>query len=168
MRKENLAVYEKVTRGLLRQLDDMCLPRQQRLQAKNLTLLFRDSFRQESVKHATFYINVGNAYKDFPYDSYGFCRASSFSFCALMDSPDWQLMYIDDVWKYGPHFYVVHIPSGTPFDLTFDQYAYDGHSIPYHLGRPIKIDADGKNVIVRFLHSVGLDFNLALKNLGKD
>ena len=167
-KKNNISAYESATRGLVQKLDSLNLPLKQRLRAKNLTLLFRDCFQQDSVKHATFYSYVGYDYKKFPYDSYGFCRASSFSFFALMDSPDRQLMYIDKRWKYGPHFYLMHMPSKTPFDLTFDQYAYDGHQIPYELGRPVKIDEDGKNVIVRFLHAAGLDFNLALNNLAKE
>jgi len=167
--KDNATVYESATRGLVQKLDNMGLPRDQRLRAKNLTLLFRDSFKLDAVKHATFSLDIGNSYKRFPYDSYGFCRASSFSFVALMHNPDWQLMYIDDVWTYGPHYFIMHMPTHTPFDLTFDQYAYDGvASIPYNLGRPVNIDGDGKNVIVRFLNAVGVDFNIAINNLEKD
>ena len=77
-------------------------------------------------------------------------------------------MYIDDLWTYGPHFYVMHLPTKTPFDLTFDQYAYDGVPIPYYLGKPATIDDDGKNVIVRFLKSAGLDFTTAVKNIDRD
>ncbi len=166
--KKNIDVYENATRGLLEKIDNMHLDQMQRLRAKNLTLLFRDSFKLDTVKHATFYIDVGYSYKAFPYDSYGFCRASSFSFVALMNNKDWQLMYIDDLWTYGPHFYVMHLPTKTPFDLTFDQYAYDGVPIPYYLGKPATIDDDGKNVIVRFLKSAGLDFTTAVKNIDRD
>ena len=100
MNKKKHEIYESVTKSLVKQLEDMNLPRDQRLRAKNLTLLFRDSFKLETVKHATFYIDAKYDYKFFPYDSYGFCRASSFSFVALMNNPDWQLMYIDDIWAY--------------------------------------------------------------------
>lgn len=158
MNKNNTIAYENATQGLLRKIDEMNLSLKERLRAKNLTLLFRDNFKLESVKHATFYQNCGYDYRSFPYDSFGFCRASSFAFVSLMKSPDWQLMYIDDIWTYGPHFYIQHMPSNTVFDLTFDQYAYDGIPIPYNIGRRSAIDADGKNVIVRFLHAVGLDF----------
>lgn len=166
--KKNQNVYESATRGLLQKPDEIVSDRSQRLRAKNLTLLFRDSFQLDSVKHATFYSDVGYDYKSFPYDSFGFCRASSFSFIALMNNPDWRLMYIDDLWTYGPHFFVMHVPTKTPFDLTFDQYAYNGVEIPYNMGRPAKIDGDGKNVVVRFLHSAGLDFNVAVKNIDRD
>lgn len=168
MKKNNKLVYENATQGLLKKLDGMRLDRTQRLRAKNLTLLFRDSFKSDAVKHATFYTDIGYSYKAFPYDSYGFCRASSFSFVALMNSKDWQLMYIDDLWTYGPHFYVMHLPTKTPFDLTFDQYAYAGVPVPYYLGKPAPIDDDGKNVIVRFLNAAGLDFTTAVKNIDRD
>lgn len=170
MNKKNNLAFENATRGLLKKIDEMNLPRLERLRAKNFTLLFRDSFKLESVKHATFFQDGGNDYQDFPYDSFGFCRASSFSFIALMNSPDWQLMYIDEVWSYGPHFFIQHLPSKTVFDLTFDQYAYNGIPIPYNIGRPASIDADGKSVIVRFLNAVGgADyFMTAVKNIEKD
>ena len=78
MKKNNKLAYENATQGLLKKLDGMRLERTQRLRAKNLTLLFRDSFKSDAVKHATFYTDIGYSYKAFPYDSYGFCRASSF------------------------------------------------------------------------------------------
>ena len=167
MKKSLNANFEKGTRTLVRVLDTMNLPKLQRLQAKNFVLLFRDSFKLESVKRATFKCDVGNAYQSFPYDSYGFCRASSFSFIAMMNNPDWQLMYINDIWTYGPHYYIMHRPSKTVFDLTYDQYEFDGVSIPYHLGRPAKIDANGRDVVIRFLNAVGVDFTTAIKNIDK-
>ncbi len=166
--KNNQTAYENATKSLVRKIDSLGLPLRSRLQAKNLTLLFRDSFKSDAVKAATFGDYIGDAYKYFPYDSYGFCRASSFSFVALMNDPDWRLMYIDEVWAYGPHYYIMHMPTKTPFDLTFDQYAYDGVAIPYDMGRPVNIDPDGKNVIVRFLHASGMDFTAAIKNIQKD
>lgn len=168
MRKNNQEAYENATRGLIQKLDDMNLPREQRLRSKNLTLAFRDAFKQEAVKHATFHADIGYDYRYFPYDSYGFCRASSFSFVALMNSKDWRLMYINEIWAYGPHYFIMHMPTKTPFDLTFDQYVYDGVPVPYELGRPTSIDGDGKNVITRFLHATGLDFSVALKNIDRD
>lgn len=168
MKKENLVAYENATQGLLRKLDDMNLSLRDRLQAKNLTLLFRDSFKLEHVQHDTFYCEIGDNYKKFPYPSYGFCRASSFSFLAVMNNPDWKLMYIDEIWTYGPHFFIQHAPTKTVFDLTFDQYAYHGLDIPYDLGRPVQMDYDAKNTITRFLHAAGFDFTQAIKNIEKD
>ena len=167
MKRDNSHLYEAATQSLLKKLDEMNLPLAERLRAKNLTLLFRYSFKLETVKHDTFYPYVDYDYQYFPYDSYGFCRASSFSFVSLMNSKNWRLMYINEVWKYGPHFYVMHMPTKTPFDLTFDQYAYDDINIPYFMGRPSQIDGDGRNVIMRFLNAAGLDFSTALKNVNK-
>ncbi|MBD5400645.1 hypothetical protein HDR61_02785 [bacterium] len=168
MKKENLNAYENATQGLLRKLESMNLPLRERLQAKNLTLLFRDSFKLGRVQHDTFYSEIGYNYKKFPYPSYGFCRASSFSFLAIMNNSDWKLMYIDKIWTYGPHFFILHAPSDTIFDLTFDQYAYNGLDIPYDLGRPVQMDYDAKNTITRFLNAAGLDFMQAIKNIEKD
>ena len=165
MNKNKNDLYERATNILLRQLDEMNLDQSQRLRAKNFVLLFRDSFKIDAVKRATF---MGVDYKVFPYDSYGFCRASSFSFVALMNNPDWQLMYINDLWTYGPHYFVMHMPTGRVLDLTFDQYVFnDGVIVPYHMGRATRIDADGKNVVTRFLHSAGLDFTVALRNIDR-
>ena len=157
--------FERATRNLLNTVDSMGLDRLSRLQAKNFILLFRDSFKLEPVKRAVFKYDIGNEYNDFPYDSYGFCRASSFSFLALMNNPQWQLMYINGAWQYGPHYYIMHTPSKTVLDLTYDQYEYDGHDIPYHLGRPVKIDANGRNVVIRFLHAIGVDHMRVIQNL---
>lgn len=168
MRKELATIYENATQGLLKKLDSMNLPCDQRLRAQNLTLLFRDSFKLETVKHAAFYKYIKYDYKNFPYDSYGFCRVSSFAFVTLMNNPDWRLMYINEVWAYGPHYFIMHAPTKTVFDLTFDQYVYDGVDVPYSMGRPTKMDVGGKYDVARFVNATGLDFNLALKNLEKD
>ena len=85
-----------------------------------------------------------------------------------MNNPDWQLRYIGEIWEYGPHYFIMHMPTKNVFDLTFDQYAYDGHSVPYFMGRPTKIGADEKGAVVRFLHAAGLDFSLATKNIDRD
>lgn len=165
--KDNKTIfYETATLHLVNGLNNnLKLARSERMQAKNLTLLFRDSFKLERVKHATFYCDIGYDYRLFRYDSSGFCRASSFSFVALMNSPDWRLRYIDEIWSDGPHYFVMHEPTQTVFDLTFDQYLYNGIVIPYDMGRSANIDANGPSVIVRFLNAVGLDFNVAVKNL---
>ena len=39
--------------------------------------------------------------------------------------------------------------------------------MPYYMGRPVKIDPDGKNVVVRFLNSLGVDFTVAAKNIDR-
>ncbi|MBP3397884.1 MAG: hypothetical protein J6K82_03055 [Alphaproteobacteria bacterium] len=170
MDKQKEQLFEGATRKLIRQLDTMNLTQRSRMQAKNFVLLFRDSFKSEDVKKATFSRVIGQDYKLFPYDSYGFCKAASCSFVALMNNPqEWRVMYIDEMWTYGPHYYVQHIKTGQAFDLTYDQYAYDRLSVPYDMGRPVKINREAQDTVVRFLHSVGLDYvNFFKKNNAKE
>ena len=170
MDKQKEQLFEDATRKLIRQLDTMGLSQRSRMQAKNFVLLFRDSFKSEDVKKATFSRVIGQDYKLFPYDSYGFCKAASCSFVALMNEPqEWRVMYIDEMWTYGPHYYVQHIKTGQAFDLTYDQYTYDRLSVPYDMGRPVKINREAQDTVVRFLHSVGLDYvNFFKKNNAKE
>ena len=150
-------IYQSATRQLMRQLDEMNMPRDVRLRAKNFALLFRDSFKLDAVKYATFYPYIGDDYKLFRYDSYGFCRAASFSFTALMPRGQWRIMYIDERWAYGPHFFVRHVATGKNLDLTFDQYTSENITVPYHLGVPVEMNADGPRIVSRFLKSAGVD-----------
>jgi hypothetical protein len=55
-----------------------------------------------------------------------------------MGEKNWKLMYIDEIWTYGPHFFLYHVPSRQNFDLTADQYTVQGLDVPYYLGRPEK------------------------------
>lgn len=165
MNKQKEQIFENATRALVNQLDTMGLNQHARMQAKNFVLLFRDSFKSEAVKHATFGPEIGNDYKLFPYDSWGFCKASSTAFVSLMpNSGEWQLMYINEIWAYGPHYFIQHIPSGQALDLTHDQYLSDTTEIPYYMGRPIKISRDTQNTAIRFTHAIGLDFMQIIKN----
>lgn len=162
--KPKKQMFEESTRQLLDQVNNMSLPAMQRIQAKNFVLLFRDAFKSDDVKRATFSQTIGDDYQMFPYDSYGFCKASSCAFVSLMPPRAWRVMYIDDLWTYGPHYYVQNVATGQILDMTFDQYKYDGVAVPYHMGRPVKIDAEARNTAVRFLHAVGLDFSALLNN----
>ncbi len=162
-KKERL--FESATKKLIGQLDTMGLDKISRMQAKNFVLLFRDSFKLEKVKYATFSRLIGDGYKDFPYDSYGFCKAASCSFVGLMNNPkEWRVMYINEVWSYGPHYFIQHIPSGQAFDLTYDQYEHDMLTVPYYMGRPTGINREAQDTVVRFLHSIGMDYMAFVKN----
>ena len=78
-------------------------------------------------------------------------------------------MYIDEVWTYGPHYFVQHIKSGQAFDLTYDQYVYDRLNVPYYMGRPAKINREAQDTVVRFLHSIGVDYmNFVKQNNAKE
>lgn len=151
--------FENATKKLIGQLNTMGLDSRTRMQAKNFVLLFRDSFKQESVKRATFAHTIGDDLNLFTYDADGFCKAASCSFIRLMNNPkEWRLMYINEIWSYGPHFFIQHIPSGQAFDLTYDQYEHDGISVPYYIGRPINMNGDAKDTATRFLESIGMNF----------
>ena len=165
MNKRSNQNFDNATRKLVAQLDTMGLDKTARMRAKNLVLLFRDSFKSADVKKATFSQTIGTDYTLFPYDSYGFCKAASCSFVSLMGAPkEWRLMYIGDLWTYGPHYYVQHIKSGQVFDLTYDQYEYDGVAVPYQMGSPVKMDKEAQNTSVRFLHALGVDFMQAIQS----
>lgn len=165
MDKQKEQIFENATHNLIRQVETFGLSQRERLQAKNFVLLFRDSFKLDAVKHATFAPEIGNDYKLFPYDSWGFCKASSTAFVSLMNNPkQWRLMYISEIWSYGPHYFIQHIPSGQAFDLTFDQYLTDGIEVPYYMGRAVKISQTSQDTAIRFTHAMGLDFMQIVKN----
>ncbi len=134
--KENF--YKNATRKLLKTLDDMKMSDTDRHMAKKLTMLLRNAFKIPAVKRMVFPEN----WNAFTYDSDGFCLTSSYMFAQTMNQnsghKDWQLMYINELWTYGPHHYLKHIPSNTVFDLTYDQYTHYGLAIPYDIGGAIK------------------------------
>ena len=136
--------YEGVTRLILKTIDGMGLDTEQRLRAKNLALLFRDSFKSPQIKQATFPEEQPEPPEiaDRIYASNGFCRASSIAFIILMGGEEngWRLMAIPEIFEpYGPHHYILHKTSNTILDLTADQFThYDSlQNIPYQYGKPV-------------------------------
>lgn len=153
MNKVKEEIYEKATRNLLKKLDSMNMEKMSRVRAKNLTLLFRDSFKIPNVKYDTFMPELTRSEVEaLGYDSSGFCRVASIGFKFLSDASDWGLYYISDIWPYGPHHFLKHRKTRQVFDLTFDQFDYVGINIPYNLGRPITAHADKS--VLRFIESV--------------
>ena len=147
--------YENATRKLINAIDKMKMGSIERVRAKNLTLLFRDSFKLPDVKQATF--SQETDVKKFTYDSDGFCRVSSINFALMMgENPNWQVMYIDDLWTYGPHHFLMHMPSKSVLDLTYDQYTHSGIEVPYYLGQPVKYALESDAAATRFAHILGL------------
>ncbi len=106
MNKTKQKLFENSTKQLLQTIDSMGLDKLQRMQVKNLTLLFRDSFKLPDVKQKTF--GIGNGAQQFPYDSYAFCKASSLAHMHILGEDDWQLMYID---AFIHHHYIQHKKS---------------------------------------------------------
>lgn len=144
MDKSQELLYAAETNKILNTIDSMGLDTAQRLRAKNLAILFRDSFKSPDVRMATFPDEkpeppeIANRI----WASNGFCRASSIAFCTLMggEQNGWQLMAIPEMFApYGPHHYIVHRPSNTVLDLTADQFTHNTElkNIPYKYGKPI-------------------------------
>ena len=152
---EKEAYYENATRKLLKTIDGMGLGLAERARAKSLVLLFRDSFKLTDVKYATFSQDTDIKY--FTYDSDGFCRASSIDFALMMGGePNWQVKYLSKLWVHGPHHYLLHKPSKTVLDLTYDQYTHSGLEIPYELGIRIPYSMQAGDSPERFAKAVGL------------
>lgn len=157
MKPDKEAYYEKATSNLLFTIDKMKMDKFPRMRAKNLVLLFRDSFKMSDVKFQTFWTDLDVNMDKFTYDSDGFCRAASVDFALMMGGePDWKLMYIDELWTYGPHHYLLHVPSKTILDLTYDQYTNAGITVPYWFGKPIQLKFDKKRVEGRFANALQL------------
>ncbi|MCQ2599038.1 MAG: hypothetical protein MJ187_01520 [Alphaproteobacteria bacterium] len=155
MDKKKNDFFENATKCLLYQLDNMDLSPMERMQAKNLVLLFRDSFKITYVKKATFASRLADGAESvFTYDADAFCRASSCAFIKQMQSKKWRLMYINELWSYGPHCFIQHVPTKTVFDLTADQYTIHGIKVPYDIGYAVKIDADDEHDAEIFLNAV--------------
>lgn len=158
MTPEKEQYYENATKKLLKTIDSMGLGKIERLQAKNLALLFRDSFKLSNVKHETFWHELGKDMNRFTYDSDGFCRVSSITFLnTIKNLKDWKLMYIGDLWTYGPHHYLMHVPSKQILDLTYDQYTHNGIQIPYDMGSEISYKLTEKDNTFDFAKSIGID-----------
>ena len=157
MESDKEKIYENATKNLVATIEKMQLDKLRRLRAKNLVLLFRDSFKLPDVKYQTFWDDLGEDMAKFTYDSDGYCRAASVNFALMMGgAPEWKLMYINKLWSDGPHHYLLHTPSKTILDLTYDQYTHVGIKIPYCLGRQIKLEFNDKNIEARFANALGL------------
>jgi hypothetical protein len=158
MKPDKEKYYEEATRKLLATIEKMKMDKMPRIRAKNLVQYFRDSFKMQDVKYQTFWTDLGDEdMKRFNYDSDGFCRAASIDFALMMGGePDWKLMYIDKLWTYGPHHYLLHEPTKTVLDLTYDQYTNVGMDVPYWLGKPIKMNFEEQSIEGRFAKALQL------------
>lgn len=172
MDKSQNKFYEGFTRILLDTIDGMGLERAQRLRAKNLVLLFRDSFKSADVRRATFpdeepeKPEIANRI----WASNGFCRASSIAFQVLMGGAEngWYLYAIPDIfYPYGPHHYILHKPSNTILDLTKDQFTHHSglDNVPYHVGKPVFDKVTPNDSPANFARALGIDLVAEAKKL---
>jgi len=160
--------YEKATLNLLTQLAKFGLSDDARNNAVYYTRLFRAAFKIDELKQFVF-VDDKNTIWDLGYDSAGFCRISSSIFSIALGIRDWKLMRIDpDQWiGKASHHYIQHIPSGMFFDLTYDQFAIDGLTVPYDIGKPATYGLYPKNDTMRFADALDIDIIGMLKQSPK-
>ena len=164
MDKAQQIIYANETNKILKTIADMGLDQSQRLRAKNLALLFRDSFKSDDVRRATFPDEepLAPEIAERIWPSNGFCRASSVAFCTLMGGAKngWTLMAIPEIFApYGPHHYILHQPSNTILDLTADQFTHMSglQDIPYKYGKPIFDRVVANDSPANFANALGID-----------
>ena len=156
--------YESATKRLLDKINDMNLAPTVKNRAVFFTKLFREAFKYDEIKQYTF-VTPANKIWDLGYDSVGFCRASSIAFSIIMGLQDWQLMYIDDSeWEARePHHYLKHLPSGEFFDITYDQFAINGYTVPYEAGYNAIFGLSQNDTPIRFARALDIDLINILK-----
>lgn len=154
MLSEKEKFYEAATQKLIKKIDELNLGKLERIKAKNLVLLFRDSFKIPSIKHSVFYPDLGKSMNVFTYDSDGFCKTSYLYKQMMKDQFD--LYYINNIWTYGPHHYLVHKETKQVFDLTFDQYTNVGIEIPYNIGNKTIENVKDYELAFRFAKALGI------------
>ena len=149
--------YDDATAKLLNQINKLKLDSKKKHDAVLYTRVFRELFKLDEVKKYTF-VTDENKIWDFGYDSAGFCYAASVSFAIALGIKDWQLMCIDGD-KYAglmDHHYLKYIPTGEFFDITYDQFAVEGITVPYELGTPAQFSLSSKDTPYRFAKAVGI------------
>lgn len=156
---EQKVFYEQATKNILARLAMLKLSKKEQNKAEELVKRFRAAFTKEEVKKATFLGPDNDMFWDLGYDSGGFCRVASISFAIAMDFHDWQLMVIDETQWPGKmsHHYLKHIPSGKFFDITYDQFAVEGLTVPYHLGQKANYSLSSTDETHKFAKMVGID-----------
>ncbi len=158
--------YNQATQNILAKIRLLGMSAEDTEKAIKLATLFRAAFKLNTVKKKSFKTKDSPLYK-LGYHSGGFCRIASTVFMAAMGAADWELMCIDgDKWVMSHH-YLKYRPNGKILDLTYDQFAVKGLSIPYELGHPAEDacatisanDGDG----LKFAESIGIDIREMLK-----
>lgn len=157
MKQDKEDFYHSATRKLLQQIDGMNMTPVDKHQAKKLIMLFRNKFKDTDVKMATFGPDLNNDISALTYDADGFCKASSCTFMNILGPKDWQLMYINELWTFGPHHYLMHLPSKQILDLTADQYTHSGIEIPYHMGYPVQLKPAERESATRFAAALAIN-----------
>jgi len=160
--------YESATQNILSQLNNMGLTSEDKRKAVFYTKLFREAFKYDEIKKHIF-ITPESKIWDLKYDSAGFCRVASITLAIIMGVKDWKLMCIgENDWDgKASHHYLKHIPSGKFFDITYDQFAFEGHQIPYDAGHEAIVGLSPNDMTMKFANTFDIDLLKILKNESK-
>jgi hypothetical protein len=167
MNPEKEKLFESATRSLVALADRMDLGgRAANMRLKNLTLLFRDSFKVEDIRNFVFspYLSQSEI-KLLDYPSIGLCKTHKALF-ALGGGAPWslELRYIDgDIWTHGSHYFLRHKKSGEVFDITFDQFALFNITVPYELSSRVPLMLEKNDIALRFTEKIGIDLMKEIK-----
>ncbi|MCR4917570.1 MAG: hypothetical protein K5912_01340 [Alphaproteobacteria bacterium] len=156
MKADKQIFFKSATVQLLSKIDEMGIHNANA--AKELVVAMRKGFMNDGVRRQVF----GNKLADdmSPYAANGFCAASCILFLLVVGDA-FELNYIDDMWTFGPHYFLKQKSSGRVLDLTFDQFAQEGISaIPYDMGRPVKPTKYSMDMALRFAKAI--DINVPL------
>jgi hypothetical protein len=172
MNKSLEILYATETTKLVDTIRKMGLGPAQHAQAEKLVKDFRNAFKSNDIRRATFPDEepLSPTAKARLWYSDGFCRAASVAFQTLMGGEDngWILMAIPDIFApYGPHHYILHKPSNTILDLTADQFTHYSslQDIPYKCGKPIFDTVVAKDSPANFAKALGIDLVAVAKKL---
>ena len=132
MLQDKLNLFHDFTKRLLTIVDGLKLKNKDSV--KNLILKIRTLFLSEQIRSQVFGSDTAQKLKNYPTN--GFCGVACFAFVDAVKDTNWQVMYINETWTYGSHFYLLYKPTKTIIDLTADQFISDGiKDIPYWMGR---------------------------------
>lgn len=147
MLQDKLDFFHNFTKQLLDIVDGLKLKNCDSI--KSLILRTRTAFLSDQVRNQVFGSDMAQKLKHYPAN--GYCGVACFSFLEAIKDKNWQVMYINETWTYGPHFYLLHKPTKTVLDLTADQFISDGiKDIPYWMGQKATVSEYFQNKVKRF------------------
>ena len=159
MRHDKEIFFKTATLQLMNTIDSMNLADVVRV--KDLVKRMREAFLNDDIRATVFGKDLADDMS--VYVANGFCAAACISFINAIGNNDWELMYIDEMWTFGPHYFLRHKPSGKVLDLTFDH--QDGIlDIPYYLGCKTKPTKYSSDMAKKFSALIGVTQNKQLLN----
>ena len=150
--------FENATKELLNIADKLQFKsRIENMRLKSLILHFRDNYKLTEVqKEITKHLE--GEFTPLYYPSSGFCKTTKLLYALTGGDKDWNLMYINEGWPFGPHYFLKKKDTGEILDITFDQYSVLDITIPYYLGVSVPLMFDKKNdVALTFAKKLKID-----------